>query len=326
MERNIELTCGDGDSGAGERLDVWLAGKLEGCTRSHIQKLISDGRAFVNGGKAAKNYRVKTGDVIFLERPRPEPDGVAGQDIKLNVVYEDDHIIAVDKPRGMVVHPGAGNRDGTLANALAFHCGGALSGAGGPARPGIVHRLDKDTSGLIVAAKTDAAHHILAAGFRERKVRKVYNAIVRGSVGENAGRIEMPIGRHRTDRQRMAVRADGGRAAVTLFKVILRMPCGCTWLELDIPTGRTHQIRVHLAQIGFPVAGDPVYGRGNQPVICPGKAACGLSFPFSDGLCPLLGPAAGQMLHSTVLEFDHPANGERLILKSALPAYFPNLP
>jgi len=325
MESQIKLICGD----SGERIDVWLAGKIDGVTRSGVQKLITGGSVTVNGTRPAKNYIVKSGDRITFEPPPPEPSGVAGQPITLNIVYEDDYIIAVDKPRGMVVHPGSGNRDGTLANALAFHCSGSLSDAGGAARPGIVHRLDKDTSGLIVAAKTNEAHYKLAAEFKERRVIKIYNAIVYGNVEQSPGRIEMPIGRHRTDRQRMAVAAEGGREAVTLFKAIMRLPCGCTWLELEIPTGRTHQIRVHLAEIGFPVVGDPVYGRPKSRVKCAGRDICHLKFRAATASvptlpeCPLLSPCNAQLLHSTRIEFTHPITGEHMKLSCDLPPYFP---
>jgi len=322
----MELVCEDG----GGRIDVWLAGGLEGYSRSDIQKRIDGGYVSVNGVTAIKSYKVKNGDRIQMKIPEPEPAGITAQDINLDILYEDAYIIVVDKPRGMVVHPGNGNRDNTLANALAYHCAEGLSDINGAVRPGIVHRLDKDTSGLIVAAKTNGAHYKLAAEFKERRVRKVYNAIVLGHVDRDSGRIEMPVGRHAADRTRMAVQS-GGRSAVTLFKVVKRLPCRYSWLELEILTGRTHQIRVHLARIGHPVAGDPVYGRGKMKNVCPLEPE-----PFNaegggyDGCrartrgrgCPLTADYNGQLLHSTVLEFTHPATGARLSFTSALPVYF----
>jgi len=326
----MELVCEDG----GGRIDAWLAGALEDISRSGVQKLIDGGRVTVNGVRAAKSDRLKNGDHINILIPEKESAGVTAQDIKLDIIYEDDYIIVVDKPRGMVVHPGNGNRDNTLANALAFHCAAGLSDVNGAVRPGIVHRLDKDTSGLIVAAKTNGAHHTLAVEFKERRVRKIYNAIVLGHVDRDAGRIEMPVGRHETERTRMAV-LPGGRSAATLFKVIKRLPCRRTWLELEILTGRTHQIRVHLERIGHPVAGDPVYGRGAHRNICPpdpeskggenadnsGYDGCGQQFRGSG--CPVIKEDVGQLLHSTILEFTHPATGTRLCFKSALPDFFP---
>ena len=290
--------------GAGARLDVWLAAGPLTRSRAQIQKLIAEGVVLVNGAAVDKNYKIKAGDEVCIGPEQIAPQGFAAQDIAIDVVYEDSHIVVVNKPRGIVTHPGGGNPDGTLANALARHCEGALSNLGGPARPGIVHRLDKDTSGLIVAAKDNETHRKLAEEFKERRVRKIYNAVVYGNVSSETGRIEMRIGRHATDRKRMAAVAEGGRPATTLFKVVKTLRCGCTWLELDLLTGRTHQIRVHLAQIGHPVAGDQTYGRG--------RAA----------LCPLHGPA-GLLLHSTVLEFTHPATGGRVRFESPLPQYFP---
>ena len=324
-DRIIELTCGE----AGERLDSWLANKLEGFSRSNVQKLIMDGRVLVDGGPAGKNHKIRAGERVKCEIPRIAPPDVSGQDIKLDIVYEDSHIIVINKPRGMVVHPGNGNPDGTLVNALVFHCADGLSDAGGIYRPGIVHRLDKDTSGLIVAAKTNEAHYKLAAQFKDRRVRKIYDAIVCGHVIQNLGRIELPIGRHKSDRKRMAVdeSGSGGREAVTLFKVVARLPCARTWLELELITGRTHQIRVHLAHIGYPVAGDPIYGRGNRGSGCPGLDVCGFKFAENaqgvPGACPLENGAGGLLLHAALLEFDHPATGERLRFQSGLPAYFP---
>jgi len=314
----------------GLRLDIWLTGKLDGFSRSGVQKMIADGLVQVNGARPDKKHIVKKGDAVNVDfdfgddeagdrahAPTTEPADVIGQAIDLDILYEDEFIIVVDKPRGMVTHPGNGNRDGTLANALAYRFADTLSDAGGARRPGIVHRLDKDTSGLLVAAKTNEAHFKLAAQFKDRSVKKVYNAIVCGNVEHNLGKIEMPIGRHAVERKRMAVRPDGGRAAVTFFKVIARFPCGYTWLELEIPTGRTHQIRVHLARIGHPVAGDRLYGRGEGALSCPGIEAC------QPDICGLAKPPDGQLLHATALEFKHPITGENMKFTGRLPDYFP---
>ena len=289
------LVCESG----GCRLDVWLAANLEAYTRTGAQKLIIGGCVSVNGARANKNYTLKNGDTVVVDMPPPAPQGFAAQDIALDVVYEDAYLIVVNKPRGMVAHPGAGNRDGTLANALAFHCAGGLSSVGGAARPGIVHRLDKETSGLIVAAKTDEAHVRLAEEFKRRRVRKIYEAVVAGDIKPDSGWIEMPIGRHPVDRKRMAALAEGGKPAITLFKVKKRLPDGRTWLELDLITGRTHQIRVHLAQIGHPVCGDTVYGRGGEP--------------------------GGMLLHAARIEFTHPSTGRRVSFSAPLPDDFPKL-
>ncbi|MDR3120756.1 MAG: RluA family pseudouridine synthase [Clostridiales bacterium] len=339
------LICEEG----GARLDVWLAANAEGLSRSFIQKLLAEGRVVVNGAPAAKNHRLKPGDEVLLFRPEPKPLDLLRQDIKLNIVFEDAHIIVVDKPRGMVVHPANGNPDGTLVNALLYHCADSLSDINGVVRPGIVHRLDKDTSGLIVAAKTNAAHQGLAADFKGRRVRKLYNAIARGHVAPDSGRIELPIGRHPTDRKRMAVLEGGGRAAVTLFRVVRRLPGPYTWLELEILTGRTHQIRVHLAHIGHPVAGDPVYGAarraGRRParasavslgadaadtrLACAAQADAHPACAAQDAAAPSERETSiadairfGQLLHATVLELNHPVTGERLTFKSPLPPYF----
>ena len=315
-----------GGSVGGCRLDVWLSSKLSGCSRSHIQKAISEGRVLVNGQKALKNYIVKNGDRVLLEAPDPadRPSGLAPQDIGLKIVFEDDWIIVIDKPRGMVTHPGSGVHDGTLANALAYHFNGGLSDMGGEYRPGIVHRLDKDTSGLIVAAKTNEAHYRLAEEFKGRRVRKIYHAIVCGRVERDRGRIEMPIGRDRADRKRMAVTEDGGREAVTLFNVVMRLPCAYTWLELEILTGRTHQIRVHMARIGYPVAGDATYGRRAHMSGCIGRGNCAVRFRGNNcDSCPITGFTGGQMLHAASIAFTHPITGEQLVFNSELPFYFP---
>jgi 23S rRNA pseudouridine1911/1915/1917 synthase len=283
--RELRLACESG----GERIDAWLSEHVAGVSRSYAQKLLAGGAVSVNGAPAPKSYRTKRGDSISLSIPPPESPVAKGQDIPIAVVYEDAHIIVVDKPQGMVVHPAAGNADGTLVNALLFHCAGRLSDISGVVRPGIVHRLDKDTSGLIVAAKTNAAHQKLAADFKERRVRKLYNAIAVGHLEHGSGRIELPIGRHRTDRKKMAVLESGGRPAVTLFRVVRLLDGLCTWLEAEILTGRTHQIRVHLSHIGHPVLGDALYGgapRQRQPASGAGWRASGAAAPMGAAAVP----------------------------------------
>jgi len=229
--------------------------------------------------------------------PEPEPSGIVPESIALDIVYEDDDIIVINKPKGMVVHPAAGNRGGTLANALMHHCGESLSGINGRVRPGIVHRLDKDTSGLLVAAKNDAAHLNLSGQIRERTTERIYRAIVCGVIKQDSGVINKPVGRHEKDRKKMSVNVKNGREAITFFTVIERFKKN-TLIEARLHTGRTHQIRVHMASIGFPVYGDAVYGQNNPKT------------------------AGGQALHAKTLAFDHPATHERLCFDTPLPDYF----
>ncbi len=245
--------------GAGKqrRLDHYLAEIQADFSRSRVQKLIQEGRVSVNGAAAKPKYRVQTGDVVELAVPPAAPLDLPAQSIPLNIVYEDAGLIVVDKPVGMVVHPAPGHAEGTLVNALLHHCGD-LKGIGGVERPGIVHRLDKDTSGLVLAAKTEAVHRSLTEQFKDRSVEKVYLALVRGVVGPDRGVIDAPIGRHPVQRKKMAVR-EGGREAVTRYAVIARGE-GCSYVRLHPKTGRTHQIRVHLASLGHPILGDKLYG------------------------------------------------------------------
>jgi 23S rRNA pseudouridine1911/1915/1917 synthase len=281
----------------GERIDALLPRLVPTLTRSGAQKLLEDGAVLVNGAPVRKNYRTSAGDRIELTLPDPEETAVAAQDIPLDVVYEDDDVIVVNKPRGMVVHPAPGHPDGTLVNALLAHCGDSLSGIGGEKRPGIVHRIDRDTSGLIIAAKNDAAHRGLAAQLADHSMFRIYEAVVVGTLREDSGTVDAPIGRHPTDRKRMAIRADG-RRAVTHWTVLARYR-GYTHVRCRLETGRTHQIRVHLAHIGHPIAGDPVYGRKKPET-----------------------RLAGQCLHARELEFTHPRSGTRVHLTCPLPAYF----
>lgn len=282
---------------AGARLDAFLAGKMEK-TRSSVQKLIEEEDVRLNGAPAAKNARLREGDRVEAAEPPPEVLDVKPQNIPLDIVYEDQDLLVVNKPKGMVVHPAAGNPDGTLVNALLFHCGDSLSGINGVIRPGIVHRIDKDTSGLLIVAKNDRAHQSLAEQIAVHSFTRIYNAVVYGIVKEEEGTVSAPIGRHPTDRKRMAVLSSGGREAVTHYRVLERFP-GFTLVECRLETGRTHQIRVHMAHIGHPVAGDPVYG--------PKKCITELQ---------------GQCLHARVIGFIHPATGEYLEFDSGLPPYF----
>ena len=282
---------------AGARLDAFLAGKMEK-TRSSVQKLIEEENVRLNGAPAAKNARLREGDRVEATEPPPEVLDVKPQNIPLDIVYEDQDLLVVNKPKGMVVHPAAGNPDGTLVNALLFHCGDSLSGINGVIRPGIVHRIDKDTSGLLIVAKNDRAHQSLADQIAVHSFTRIYNAVVYGIVKEEEGTVSAPIGRHPTDRKRMAVLSSGGREAVTHYRVLERFP-GFTLVECRLETGRTHQIRVHMAHIGHPVAGDPVYG--------PKKCITELQ---------------GQCLHARVIGFIHPATGEYLEFDSGLPPYF----
>ena len=267
---------------AGVRLDSFLAAEVEGLTRSAAQRLMEEGRVSVDGKVTAKSYKLVGGEEIALTLPEAEEIDVVAQDIPLDVVYEDDDVIVVNKPVGLVVHPAPGHPDGTLVNALLHHCGDSLSGIGGEKRPGIVHRIDRDTSGLIIAAKNDFAHQHLAAQLQDHSLARTYEAVVIGNLREDSGTIDAPIGRHHTDRKRMAVTSHGGRNAVTHWEVIERFQ-GYTHVRCKLETGRTHQIRVHMAHIGHPIYGDTVYGQK--------KAAPGMT---------------GQCLHAVGLRFIHP--------------------
>jgi 23S rRNA pseudouridine1911/1915/1917 synthase len=282
----------------GARLDAFLAEALEDVTRSAAQRLIADGRVTVDGKPAAKSCRLAGTETVEVTLPEPEATEIVPQDILLDIVYEDDDVIVVNKPVGMVVHPAPGHPDGTLVNALLYHCGDSLSGIGGEKRPGIVHRIDRDTSGLIIAAKNDFAHRALSDQLQDHSLARTYEAIVLGNLREDRGTVDAPIGRHPTDRKKMAV-TDRGRPALTHWEVLGRYP-GYTHIRCQLETGRTHQIRVHLAAIGHPVLGDPVYNGVRK------------GFPELQGQC----------LHARRLSFVHPRTGERLTLTSPLPDYF----
>ncbi|MGX8698801.1 MAG: RluA family pseudouridine synthase [bacterium] len=283
---------------AGERLDALLAARLPEESRSFLAKLVEEGQVTRGGVPVKKSYRVSPGDVLELTLPAPAPLDVLPQEIPLDVVYEDGDLIVVNKPKGLVVHPAPGHPDGTLVNALLWHCGGTLSGINGVLRPGIVHRIDRDTSGLIVAAKNDEAHRALAAQLSDHSLARTYEALVRGTLREEAGTVSAPIGRHPTDRKKMCVTERGGKEAVTHWAVLARYP-GYTHVQCRLETGRTHQIRVHMAHIGHPVAGDAVYGMK--------KPELGL---------------VGQCLHAKELRFTHPRTGKLICLTTPLPEYF----
>ena len=266
-------------------------------TRSAAARLLEEGRVACGGKTLAKNYRLTGAETIQVSLPEPEPVDVRPQDIPLDVVYEDGDVIVVNKPKGLVVHPAPGHPDGTLVNALLHHCGDSLSGIGGELRPGIVHRIDRDTSGLIIAAKNDFAHQKLAAQLQDHTLARVYECIVVGNLRQDAGTVDAPIGRHPTDRKKMAV-VSNGRPAVTHWTVLARYP-GFTYVQCRLETGRTHQIRVHMAHIGHPILGDTVYGN-RKPV--PGLQ--------------------GQCLHAVGLRFLHPRTGEAVELRCGLPLEF----
>ena len=294
MERTA-LTAGP--EAAGERLDSFLAARLPGLTRSAAARLIETGQVLVDGKPARKSAKLAGGETVEVTLPDPEPADALPQDIPLDVVYEDDDVIVVNKPSGLVVHPAPGHPDGTLVNALLHHCGGSLSGVGGELRPGIVHRIDRDTSGLIIAAKNDAAHQALAAQLADHTLARTYEAVVVGALREDGGTVDAPIGRCPSDRKKMAV-VPNGKRAVTHWEVLERFP-GLTHVRCRLETGRTHQIRVHMAHLGHPIYGDTVYG-GKKPV--PGLT--------------------GQCLHAVGLRFVHPRTGETVELSCPLSGEF----
>lgn len=295
MDENIILVTA---RESGERIDALLARTVEGLSRSAAQKLLEDGCVTMAGIPLRKNYKCTAGDCFVLRLPALEETPLVAQNIPLDVVYEDEDLIVVDKPRGLVVHPAPGHPDGTLVNALLWHCGDSLSGIGGEKRPGIVHRIDKDTSGLLIAAKNDFAHQRLSAQLADRSLSREYEAVARGSFREDSGTVSHPIGRHPTDRKRMAVTEKNSRPAVTHWQVLARYQGYCR-ICCRLETGRTHQIRVHMASIGHPLLGDYTYGAPS-----PDK-----------GL-------AGQCLHARRLKFIHPRSGEHIQLQSQLPEYF----
>ena len=289
-----ELIAGAAEEGL--RLDVFLAEIYEEKSRSFFQKLLKEGRVFVNKKAVKPSYTVREEDVIFVDFPEPVPLEILPEDIMLDIVYEDSDVILVNKPKGMVVHPAAGHYSGTMVNALLYHCRD-LSGINGVLRPGIVHRIDRDTTGIVIACKNDNAHRSIAAQLFEHSVTRRYTALVNGGFKEDEGTVDAPIGRSLSDRKKMAVREDG-KEAVTHYRVLERFQ-NYTLVECRLETGRTHQIRVHMAHIGHPLVGDEVYGSKKSPF-----------------------KTEGQCLHAGTLGFVHPQTGEYMEFQSPLPAYF----
>lgn len=285
----------------GKRIDVFLAEELEECSRSFVQKLIQENKIVVNQKQIKSNYKLRLNDVIYLEIPEPVSIDIKPENIPLDILYEDSEVIVINKPQGMVVHPAAGHYTGTLVNALMYHCGDELSGINGVMRPGIVHRIDKDTSGVLMIAKTNNAHQSLALQLKEHSITRKYNAIVFNNLKEDNGTVNAPIGRHPVDRKKMAVTEKNSKHAVTHYKVMERFG-KYTLIEAQLETGRTHQIRVHMSYIGHPLLGDIVYGTQKQPF-----------------------KLEGQVLHARVLGFIHPTTGEYMEFEADLPEYFKNL-
>ena len=286
------------ENDAGKRIDSFLAECIDDITRNAVQRLIEDSNVSINGKVPSKNYKLKTGDTITVVIPDPKLPEARPENIPIEIIYEDDDLLVVNKPKGMVVHPAPGNYEGTLVNALLYYCGDRLSGINGVLRPGIIHRIDKDTSGLLIVAKNDNSHRLLAEQIKEHSFTRKYRAVVYGNLKDDEGTVNAPIGRHPADRKKMTVTLKNSREAVTHYKVLKRYQ-GFTYVELTLETGRTHQIRVHMSSIGHPVAGDPVYG--------PKKVITSLG---------------GQCLHALYISFVHPVTGETLSFSSELPDYF----
>lgn len=287
----------------GERIDKFLSCRLEEVSRSYIQKLIKEGRVSVNGKPVKANYKLGAGDEISVEIPEAKEPDILPEDIPLDILYEDQDILVVNKPKGMVVHPAAGHYSGTLVNALMYHCKDSLSGINGVMRPGIVHRIDMDTTGSLLVCKNDEAHRILAEQLKEHTIRREYHAIVYGNIKEDTGTVDAPIGRHPTDRKKMSINHKNGKQAVTHYEVLERFG-NFTYIRCRLETGRTHQIRVHMASLHHPLLGDEVYGPSSRP-------------PFP-GL-------KGQVLHAKILGIYHPATGEYMEFDAPLPQYFVDL-
>lgn len=288
-------------SGEGRRIDLFLTERVEGQSRSYLQKLVKEGGATVNGAVVKSNYKVKAGDRVLMEVPEPVELAVTARPMELDILYEDQDVILINKPKGMVVHPAAGHDDDTLVNGLLYHCQGNLSGINGVLRPGIVHRIDKDTTGVLVVCKNDMAHNSLAEQLKVHSITRYYRAIVHGVVREDEGTVEAPIGRNEKDRLKMAVNEKNGKPAVTHYRVLERFR-NYTYIECRLETGRTHQIRVHMASLGHPLLGDALYG----PARCPYQLA-------------------GQTLHAMVLGFQHPRTGDYMEFTAPLPRYFEEL-
>lgn len=290
-----------GEDGNAERIDRYLAERCPDFSRSYLQKLLKEQAVSVNGKAVKANYKVQSRDRIILEIPEAEKADILPEDIPLDILYEDDYLLVVNKPKGMVVHPSAGHMEGTLVNAVMAHCGDHLSGINGVLRPGIVHRIDKDTTGALLVCKDDAVHRDLAEQLKEHSIKRRYRAVVWGNLKEDQGTVEGPIGRHPIDRKKMAVNYKNGKDAVTHYQVLERFG-QYTYIECRLETGRTHQIRVHMASIGHPLLGDSVYGPSKNPW-----------------------KLQGQTLHAMVLGFRHPVTGEYMEFTAPLPESFSEL-
>jgi 23S rRNA pseudouridine1911/1915/1917 synthase len=293
---------------AGQRLDSYIAGRLADCSRSHAAVLIRQGFIRVDNQNCKPGYRVKSNEHILAQIPAPAPTKIVGESLPLNIIFEDQDLMVINKPAGMVVHPAAGHSTGTLVHGILYHCPD-LEGIGGEKRPGIVHRLDKDTSGIMVVAKNAFTHHDLARQFKDRSIQKRYLALVIGSPQTAAGQIDLPVGRHPVERKKMSTHGSRGRDALTLWKVQERLP-GAALLEIELKTGRTHQIRVHCQAMGYPIVGDPVYTqRGALKSLAHGNPA----------LHQALKKAQRQMLHAWSLGFRHPADSRPLLFEVPIP-------
>lgn len=297
MEKNTYIIDELNKDLIGLRIDKAVSSKDKDLSRAAVQRMIEEGNILVNSKNTKMAYKISLGDEITIIKEEPKEIEIKEEDIPLDIIYEDDDILVVNKQKGLVVHPGNGNPDGTLVNAIMNKCKDSLSGIGGEIRPGIVHRIDKDTSGLLIIAKNDKAHINMSEQIKNHEVKKTYIALVRGKTKENQATIDMPIARSNKDRTKMAV-SKNGKNAITHFEVIERF-LGYTLLKINIETGRTHQIRVHLSQIGYPIVGDFVYSNGKNPF-----------------------GVQGQMLHSSELEFRHPITGKEMKLQAQLPEYF----
>ena len=296
-KKNFKVACEQ----ANVRVDKYLSEQLPDVSRSYLQKIIKDGQVLANGKPVKANYKVSQGDEIELEIPEAVEPEIEPEDLPLDILYEDADVILINKPKGMVVHPSAGHYSGTLVNGLMYHCKDDLSGINGVLRPGIVHRIDMDTTGVIIACKNDRAHNVIAEQLKEHSITRRYRAIVCGNIKEEEGTVDAPIGRHPTDRKKMAIVQKNGKEAVTHYRVLERFG-NYTYIECQLETGRTHQIRVHMTSIGHPLLGDEVYGKTKAPF-----------------------KLEGQTLHAMVLGFVHPTTGEYMEFEAPLPAYFAHL-
>ena len=282
----------------GIRIDKYLSDNMEDISRSYLQKLLKDKSITVNNKAIKANYKVQEGDMVSVFVPEPEEPNILPEEIPLDILYEDDSLMVVNKPKDMVVHPSAGHTSGTLVNAVLFHCKGNLSGINGIMRPGIVHRIDKDTTGTLLICKTDTCHRILAEQLKVHSITRRYRAVVQGNLKDDEGTVEGPIGRHTTDRKKMAINYKNGKEAITHYRVLERFG-NATYIECRLETGRTHQIRVHMASIGHPLLGDTTYGSSKNPY-----------------------HLQGQALHAMVLGFLHPVTNEYMEFTASLPEYF----